>query len=134
MCRTGKAGLELVTQGGQFQQVGIKGKRLTELCLVVAQLGFGNGDVLPHMVAFRAVGGGQAFQDVQDSTRPLVLPRQHGLSRNGSFQVHVGRELWMKDHAESQAPVDADRNAGRLADVVGHGIQLGGEARGCVLA
>jgi hypothetical protein len=64
MGRAGKPGLELVTQGGQFKQVGIKSKRLTELCLVVAQLGLGNGDVLPHTVAFGAVGAGQAFQGV----------------------------------------------------------------------
>ena len=75
MGRAGKAGLELVTQGGQFGQVGIVRERLAEPCLVVAKLGFGDGEVLPDAVAFGAVAIGQSFQGVQDGPRPLVVAR-----------------------------------------------------------
>ena len=46
MGRGGESGLELVTQGGQFGQVGIERERLTEPGLVVAKLGLGDGEVL----------------------------------------------------------------------------------------
>ena len=109
-------------------------ERLAEAGLVVTKLGLGDGEVLPDTGAIGAVGAGQAFQGVQDGTRPLVLPRQHGLTGNRTFQVDIGRELRMKDHAEAQAPVDAERNAGRVADVLGQGIELAGQDGGRVLA
>ena len=40
----------------------------------------------------------------------------------------------MKDHAKTQAPIDAKRHAGRLADVAGQGIELAGQDGGRVLA
>ena len=49
-------------------------------------------------------------------------------------QVHVGRELRMENHAEAQAAIDAERHAGRLADVLWQGIELAGQDGGCVLA
>ena len=38
MRRTGKSGLELVTQAGQFGQVGVVEERLAKACLVIAEL------------------------------------------------------------------------------------------------
>ena len=121
-------------KAGQFGQVGVVEERLAQAGLVIAQLGLGDGEVLPDADAFGAVGVGQAFQGVQDGTRPLVLPRQRGLASDRSFQIYVGRELRMKDHAETQAAIDAERNAGRLADVQWQGIELAGQDGGYVLA
>ncbi len=66
---------------------------------VVAELGFGYGEVLPDPVAFGAVGIDQAIQGVEDGARTLVLPRQRGLSGDRTFQVHLGRELRMEHEA-----------------------------------
>ena len=77
----GKPGLELVAQGGQFGQIGVVEEGLAQAGLVVAKLGFGDGEVLPDAVAFGAVAVGQAFQGVQDGTRPLVVARERGLAR-----------------------------------------------------
>ncbi len=38
LSRTGKSGLELVTQAGQFGQVGVVEERLAQACLVIAKL------------------------------------------------------------------------------------------------
>ena len=46
--RFGEAGLELVAQGGQLGQVGVVGEGLAEAGLVVAELAFGDGQVLPR--------------------------------------------------------------------------------------
>ena len=54
--RAGKAGLELVAQGGQLGQVGVVGEGLAETRLVVAKLGLRDGKVLPDAGAFGAVG------------------------------------------------------------------------------
>ena len=72
--RSGKSGLELVTQAGQFGQVGVVQEGLAEPGLVVAKLGLGDGEVLPDTFAFGAVSARQSFQGVQDGTRPLVFP------------------------------------------------------------
>ena len=85
---------------------------LAEPGLVVAELGFGDGEVLPDTVAFGAVGIGQAFHGVQDGTRPLVFPRQRGLAGDRAFQRDVGRELRMKNDAEAQAPIGAEAERG----------------------
>ena len=61
---------------GQFGQVSVVKEGLAQAGLVVAKLGFGNGEVLPDAVAFGAVAAGQAFQGVEDGPRPLVLPRK----------------------------------------------------------
>ena len=53
--RAGKAGLELVAQGGQLGQVGVVEEGLAEARLVVAKLGLRDGEVLPDAGAFRAV-------------------------------------------------------------------------------
>ena len=76
LSRRRKASLELVTQAGQFGQIGVVEEGLAEAGLVVAQLGLGDGEVLPDAVAFGAVAAGQAFQSVQDGTRSLVVPRK----------------------------------------------------------
>ena len=76
MSRGGKPGLELVTQAGQFGQIGVVQERLAQAGLVVAQLGLGDGEVLPDTDAFGAVATGQAFQGVQDGTRPVMVARQ----------------------------------------------------------
>ena len=90
---------------------------------------------LAGRVAFGAVGVGQPFQGIQDRTRPLVFPRQHGLAGDrAAFEIHVGRELRMKHDAESQAAISAERHAGRLADVPWQGIQFAAENRGDVFA
>ena len=121
-------------KAGQFGQVGVVGEGLAEAGLVVAELDFGDGEVLPDAVAFGAVAVGQAFQGVQDGTRPLMLPRERGLAGDRAFEIHVGRELRMKDQAETQAAIDAERNAGRLADVLRQGIELAAQDGGHVLA
>ena len=46
----------------------------------------------------------------------MVFPREHGLARGRPFEVDVGGELRMKDQAEAQAAIDAERDAARLAD------------------
>ncbi len=71
--RSGKAGLELVAQGGQLGQVGVVEEGRAEAGLVVAELGFGKRQVLPHAVTFRAVAAGQALQGVEDGPRPVVF-------------------------------------------------------------
>ena len=76
MGRCGKPGLELVTQAGQFGQVGVVEEGLAQPGLVVAKLRLGDGEVLPDADAFGAVAVGQAFQGVQDGTRSLVVPRE----------------------------------------------------------
>ena len=73
--RAGKAGLELVTQGGQFGQVGIVRKRLAQSGLIVAKLRFGDSEVSLDAVAFGAVAVGQPFQGVEDGTWPVVITR-----------------------------------------------------------
>ncbi len=73
MGRAGKPGLELVTQGGQFGQVGIKSEWRAQPCLVIAKLGLGDSEVLPDTVAFGAVGVGQAFQGVENGTRSVMI-------------------------------------------------------------
>ncbi len=47
---------------------------LAEACLVVAKLGLGDGEVLPDTDAVGATGARQAFQGVQYSARPLMIP------------------------------------------------------------
>ena len=73
--RAGKASLELVTQGGQFGQVGIVRKRLAQSGLIVAKLRLGDSEVSLDAVAFGAVAVGQPFQGVQDGARPMVITR-----------------------------------------------------------
>ncbi len=71
------------------------------LRLEVATLGLGDGEVLPDTDAFGAVGGGQAFQIVQDGTRPVVLPRKRCLACRAAFEVEIGWELRVKHQAEA---------------------------------
>ena len=66
--------IEPVTRRGHCGQDGVVDEGLAEPRLVVAQLGFRDGQVLPDTGAFRAVGTGQALHRVQDGPRPLVLP------------------------------------------------------------
>lgn len=47
LSRCRKAGLELVAQASQFRQVGVVEERLAEARLIISQLGFGDGEVLP---------------------------------------------------------------------------------------
>jgi hypothetical protein len=101
--RAGKAGLELVTQAGQFGQVGFVSEGLAEPCLIIAKLAFGDGEVLSDAVAFGAVGIGHSFQGVQDGTRPLVSRESVDWRVIAAFEIHVGRELRVKDQAEAQA-------------------------------
>ena len=63
---------------GQFGQIGVVQEGRAQPGLVIAQLRLGDGEVLPDAVAFGAVAAGQAFQGVQDGTRPLVFPRECG--------------------------------------------------------
>ena len=70
---TGKADLELVTQGRQFGQVSVVEEGRAEAGLVVAELGLGKRQVLPHAGTFRAVAAGQALQGVEDGPRAVVL-------------------------------------------------------------
>ncbi len=121
-------------KAGQVGQIGVVEERHTQARLVVAQLGLGDGEVLPNTVAFGAIAASHAFQGVQHGTRPLVFPRERGLARDGTLQEHVGRELRMKNQAKSQAAIDADRNAGRLADIADRGIQLASQDGGHVVA
>ena len=73
--RTGKAGLELVTQGGQFGQVGIVRKRLAQSGLIIAKLRLRDSEVSLDAVAFGAVAVGQTFQGVKDGPWPVVVAR-----------------------------------------------------------
>ncbi len=109
-------------------------ERLAKACLVIAKLGLRDGEVLPDTVAFGAVSVGQAFEGVQDGTRSLVPPRQRGLTGDRTFQVDVGRELRMEYEAKFQSPLVAERNTGRLTDVLGQGVQLAAENLGYVFA
>lgn len=71
--RCGKPGLELVPQSGQLGQIGVVREGLTEAGLLVSQLRFRDGKVLPDTSAVGAVGVGQTLQRIQDGTRPLML-------------------------------------------------------------
>ena len=93
------------------------GERLAEPGLIVPELAFGDGLVLPDPVDVVAVAGGEAFQGVQDRPRSLVFLGKNGVPRGGPFEVHVGRELRVKHHSKTQAAVGAERYAGSLADV-----------------
>ena len=73
--RTGKAGLELVTQGGQFGQVSIVRERLAQSGLIVAKLRLRDSEVSLDAVAFGAVAVRQPLQGVQDGTWPVVIAR-----------------------------------------------------------
>src|SRR5437870_1493560 len=64
--RAGKAGLELVAQGGQRRKIGVVKKGLAQPCLVVTQLGFRNGQVLPGTGTVRLLGFAQAFHRFHD--------------------------------------------------------------------
>gem|GEM_PF-6914653 len=78
-------------------------KKLTPITLrlEVATLGLGDCEVLPDTDAFGAVGGGQAFQIVQDGTRPVVLTRKRCLACRAAFEIEIGWELRVKHQAEA---------------------------------
>lgn len=65
LSRAGKAGLELVTQARQFGQVSFMAEWLTEPCLIITKLAFGDGEVLPDFSTGRPVGVAHSFQFVQ---------------------------------------------------------------------
>ena len=73
--RAGKAGLELVTQGGQFGQVSIVRKRLAQSGLIIAKLRLRDLEVSLDAVAFGAIAIRQPFQGVQDGPWPVVVTR-----------------------------------------------------------
>ena len=110
------------------------GKGLAEPGLVVAELGLGDGQVLPDAVALRAVAAGQPLHGVQDGPRPVMLAGEHGLARRRSFEVDVGDELRMQDHAEAQAAIDAERHAAAVGDVVRQGVEGVRPGRSCTSA
>ena len=63
-----------------------------------------------------------------------MFPRELGLTGDGTFQVHIRWKLRMKHQAKLQTAIDAERNAGRLADIADRGIQLAGKDGGHVVA
>ena len=116
-CLAGKAGFELVAQFGEFREIGVVQEGGTEAGLIIPQLRLGDCQLLPDAVAFGAVATGHAFQGVQHGTRPLVFPRELGLTGDGTFQVHIGRELRMKAQAEiagrDRCPAERGSSRGR---------------------
>ena len=73
--RAGKAGFELITQCGQFGQVGVVQEGLAQAGLVITKLRFCDSEISPDAIAVGAVAARQPFQGVQYGTRPMVIAR-----------------------------------------------------------
>ena len=82
------------------------GEGLAVACLVIAELRFGNPQVLADGVAGVAVAVAQALQGVQDGSRPVVLAGKRLLAGGGSFEIEFGGELRMKNEPEAQAAIN----------------------------
>jgi hypothetical protein len=106
----------------------------SETCLVVSKLSLRDGEVLPDSDALRAVGISESLRCVQNGSGPMVFPREHGLTGCCAFEVKLGDKLWMKNDAETQAPIDAEGNAVRLSDVSGQGVECIPESTQGILA
>ena len=124
-CLAGKASFELVAQFGEFREIGVVQEGGTEPGLIIPQLRLGDCQLLANAVAFGVVAAGHTLQGVQHGTRPLVFPRELGLTGVGTFQVHIRRELRMKRQTKLQAAIGAQRNAGCLADINGSRNPIG---------
>jgi hypothetical protein len=100
----GEPGLQLIPQPRKFPEIGFVGELGSEAGLVIAQLLFGDGQVLAGVVALRLVGVGQAFQGVQNGPRSRIAGKRT-MARNLAFQIRLGGTDRVKNQAERQSAI-----------------------------
>jgi hypothetical protein len=91
LSRSGKPGLELVSQAGQFGQIQLMDEGHAEPGLVVTKLRLGDGEALLNSVAFGAIAVGHAFEGVEHGSRSLMISRKRGLASDSAFEIDTGR-------------------------------------------
>ena len=87
--RFGEGGLELVAEAGELGQVGVVGEGLPQAGLIVPELAFGDGEVLPGCRSLGVVSAGQAVESIEHGPRAVSVAGKHGAavvapSRNAS--------------------------------------------------